>query len=160
MLQAPTLMIIGFIVMLHNAIWGVDSLISTFREVEAGAVLLAAYAMGIVVHEWLHGIGFTASGAPWKQIRFGVYKFTAYCQCDAAVPAAGFRWAVALPGMVLGLIPATAGLTFGWGWVTVFGALMTSAAVGDALILWALRSVPDGARIAYRPDIQRYEITH
>jgi hypothetical protein len=161
MLQIPVLLIIGIIVYTFGTVWGFASLAQTFRQPIAGIALLVAYPVGIVVHEWIHAFGFALfGGAPMNAIRIGMYKLTAFCQCDAPVSAPGFRAAIALPGIVLGVIPVIAAFGSGSGWWMLFGALMTSAALGDVLILWALRGVATRNRIAYRPRIGRYEVTN
>jgi hypothetical protein len=160
MLQIPVLMMIGFFLLAYNALWGIQTMAAVFRQPVAGIALLAAYPLGILVHEWLHAFGFAVfGGAPWKAIRIGVFRLTAFCQCDAPVHAEGFRAAIILPGLVLGMLPVAVALIFGFGWWLLFGALMASAALGDVLILWALRNVRPSARIVYHPRIGRYEIT-
>lgn len=158
-LQLPVLVVLIWFVLVHYGLWGVTSFADSFRNPLAALGLLAAYFAGIVIHELLHAVGFAGfGGAPWKSIRFGVYRLTAYCQCDAPIPTPGFRSAVALPGVALGLFPAAVGLTTGLAWLTIFGALLSAAALGDVLTLWVLRVAPDSSRIIYRPDIARYEV--
>jgi hypothetical protein len=160
MLQIPVLLITGLIVYTYGTVWGFTSLVQTFRQPIAGIALLVAYPVGILVHEWIHAFGFAVFGdAPMNTISIGMYRFTAYCQCNAPVSAPDFRVAIALPGIVLGVIPVVVAFAFGYGWWILFGALMTSAALGDVLILWALRGVEPQNRIAYRPRLGRYEIT-
>jgi hypothetical protein len=159
MLQLPVLTVVVAFVIFHYALWGMGSYADSFRYPLAGIGLLVAYPIGIVFHEVLHAVGFAGfGGAHWGSIRFGVYRMVAYCQCDTPVSAPGFRSAVAFPGVALGLFPAAVGLSTGLAWLTVFGALLTSAALGDLLTLWVLRTVPPTAKIVYRPHIARYEV--
>jgi hypothetical protein len=159
MLQIPVLIVVVMFLGLHHTLWGIESYANSFRYPPAGVGLLVAYPIGIVFHEALHAVGFAGfGGAHWRSIRFGVYKMVAYCQCDVPISTPGFRSAVAFPGVALGLFPLAVGLTTGLAWLTVFGALLTSAALGDLLTLWVLRNVPPTAKIVYRPHIARYEV--
>jgi hypothetical protein len=161
MLQIPVLMMIGLFLLAYNALWGIESMAVVFRHPLAGIALLVSYPLGILVHEWLHALGFAGfGGASWKMIRIGVFRLTAFCQCDMPVFAPSFRAAIVLPGLLLGILPVVIALIFGFGWWLLFGALMASAALGDVLILWALRNVPRRGKIVYRPRIGRYEVTY
>ena len=160
-LQIPVLMIIGLFLLAYDVLWGIESLAAVFRQPLAGITLAVAYPLGILVHELLHALGFVGFGsASWKMIRIGIFRLTAFCQCDAPVVVPGFRAAIALPGLLLGVFPVVVALIFGFGWWLLFGALMASAALGDVLILWTLRTVPRRGKIVYRPVISRYEVTY
>ena len=159
-LQIPVLAVNVLFIVLHHMLWGTESFVATFRHPLAGITLLLSYPLGIILHEVLHAVGFVMYGAPWKSIRFGMLKLTAYCQCNSPVSAQGFRSAVALPGVVLGLLPALIGLVFCLPWLTLFGGLFTSSALADALTLWTLRSVPAHSFIVYHPRTARYQIVN
>ncbi len=112
------------------------------------------FGAGVAVHEALHGIAWRLAGAPAGTVRFGfnLKMLTPYAHCSAAMPARAYRIGAMTPGLVLGLIPALAGLVLGLGEVFWFGALFTLAAGGDALILWLLRGVPGGRLVRDHPS--------
>ena len=56
-----------------------------------------------------------------------------------------------MPGLVLGILPATAGLLLGSGGLLVFGIVFTAAAGGDFLILWMIRNVPSNSLVEDHP---------
>lgn len=159
-LQIPVLSIVIVMVVVHYGLWGAESFATSFNQRPmAGIALLIAYPLGIIIHELLHAVGFAGfGGAPWHAIRFGFYRMAAYCQCDTPISVTGYRSAVALPGMALGLFPAAVGFSTGLAWLSVFGAMLTAAALGDLMILWALRAVPGASKVVYRPHIARYEV--
>lgn len=107
-----------------------------------GAVVLAA---GVVAHELLHGFSFVLLGrqplSNVKLLGFQKETLTPYSQCLIPVRATVYRWAVAMPGLVLGVIPSLVGIATGNGWALLFGLFFVLAAAGDALILWLLRRV-------------------
>jgi len=150
------LLVLAFAVVLgaYVALWGLPSRESVRALTRAGwlATLLPWAVIGVsaVVHEALHAVGFRAfGGVPWRSIRFGVNwrLLTPFAGTSTPMSARAYRWAGALPGLVLGVAPAVAGLALGSGWLASYGAFMLGAAGGDAVALWAIRRVPSGARV-------------
>jgi hypothetical protein len=122
-----------------------DSLVSPF---------LLVIAISIFAHELLHGLGFKWGGnVPWSEIQFGVKGFTVYAHCRVPLKTSAYRFAVFLPGLVLGFLPGLIGLALGSAWLTVYGVLMIIAALGDVVVLWLIRSVPSGMRVRDHPDL-------
>jgi hypothetical protein len=132
---------------LHLALWGTDGVRFPYP-------LLLVFVPLTVAHEWLHGLGFRLAGAPWSAIDFGfsVRRLTPFARCAAPLPAAGYRWSVLLPALLLGVVPAAIGLALGCFWVTVVGATMIGAAGGDLAVLWAIRAVPGPALVRDHPS--------
>ena len=126
------------------------SVVATALDERFGRVLLVML-VSIVAHEALHGVGFRYfGGVPRSAIRYGVnWKTLTPCAGTSAVMAArGSRWSVALPGLVLGLVPVLWALVSGSGLWAAFGAFMIAGAGGDGAALWAMRGVP--ARVLVR----------
>lgn len=118
-------------------------------------VLIPAMVLSVVLHEALHGVGFLLFGkAPRGSLHFGIDRQTStpYAGCRAPVPARAYRAAVLLPALILGALPAVAGLIFGIGWLAIWGAFMLAVAGGDFLVLWAIRSVPANALVLDHPE--------
>jgi hypothetical protein len=113
------------------------------------AVLVAS----IFVHEGLHGLGYLLGGARLSEVRFGIAwsKLMPYANCRTPLSARAYRVAGALPGVVLGLLPALVGVALGWWTWTLFGTLMVGSAGGDAAALWAIRRLPANARVIDHP---------
>lgn len=111
-----------------------------------------AIVAAIVIHEGLHGIGYKLAGARWDEIEYGVKSFSPYAHCKVPLRVNGYRIAVALPGLVLGILPGVAGILLGSAALTFFGAFMTSGALGDAIILWLLRDAPQNVRVLDHPS--------
>jgi Putative zincin peptidase len=115
--------------------------------------LCAAFFAGLFVHEGLHGLGFLLGGARSSEVKFGIAwsKLMLYTSCRVPLSARAYRVAVALPGVVLGLLPALVGLALGWWTWTLFGIFMIGPAAGDAAVLWAIRAVPGKTRVVDHP---------
>lgn len=109
----------------------------------------------VVAHEGVHAIGWIIFGhVPPRDIRFGVDMKTLSPYAHARVPMrmAGYRIGAALPGIVTGILPVVIGTLIGHGWLTFLGAFMVTGAVGDLLVLWAIRDVPGDARVLDHPS--------
>lgn len=135
-------------------IWGgvdfLNGVLGLFRP----ALVLSVLIVSVVIHEALHGVGFIWIGRqPRQAVRFGFQwkTLTPYAHCKSALPASAYRWAIFLPGLVLGLIPALVGISFGVVWLSLYGAIMLIAAGGDLMILWLIRSIPSTALIIDHP---------
>lgn len=128
------------------------SLIKLFGGVLA---VMAIFLLGIVAHELLHGIGwiFFTKGK-FKAISFGIKweYLTPYCHCSEPLRKWQFVIGAALPGFVLGILPAIISYfngSFSW-WF--FGFFFTASAGGDIIALWMLRKVPKGVLIQDHPS--------
>jgi hypothetical protein len=60
--------------------------------------------------------------------------------------------AIALPGLVLGVLPLVLGLSLGRWWLTAYAFLMLLAAAGDTLLLWIMRGVSGDAWMQDHPS--------
>jgi len=145
-----------FFVRPYQQLWS-TGLIDHLLETEGpGLPLLAAgMLLSILVHELLHLVGFLAIGrAPWSAVRIGVsWKALApYAHCHQPMTARAYRISVALPGLLLGLLPAIIGLLFGSPWILLWGSVMIIAAGGDLAVLLAMFRVPVGTMVRDHPS--------
>ena len=139
----------------YLGLWGVAALGAGFRSVARLQVLIPLFAALVVIHELLHATGFLLfAKVGRKDIRFGVNwrALSPYAHCKAAVGARAYKWAVALPGLVLGVLPNAIGLVTGSGWLLLWGFFMVIASAGDIAILWAIRRVPAVAVLRDHPS--------
>lgn len=134
----------------HLLLWGSPAA----GDGPSATLLMTVVFGGIVVHEALHGVGYVWGGAGRSEVEFGVdwSSLTPYAHCEAPLRCGPYRWAIALPGLALGVVPLLVGLAVG-SWPTVLlAALMLGAAGGDAMLLWMLRGVPSDAWVRDHPD--------
>lgn len=117
-------------------------------------VFVPMVVISIVVHEGLHGLGFLLAGVPRASLRFGIQRemMTPYASCTVPVEARRYRFAAALPALVLGLVPALASWITGWAPAAVYAMWMLLFAGGDLLILWIIRDVPPDTRVIDHPS--------
>lgn len=134
------LALILLILALHAEVWGGESVRALVGNRPVLVPLAVALAFSVAVHELLHLVGYVLlGGAPMDRVHLEWRGPVILARCDVPIPARSYRAAVALPGVVLGLVPAIVGLWLGIAWLTVYGAVMLGASVGDMGVLWAIR---------------------
>lgn len=132
-------------------VWGSSSVAASTGS---PLILIAAFIVGVIAHELLHGVGFMLGGASREEVDFGIHwhVLSPYAHCSTPLRADPYRLALVLPALVLGLLPTIAGLLLGGFWVVFFGAVMLMVAGGDAAVLWAIRNVPQAAWVQDHPS--------
>lgn len=118
-------------------------------------LMLVVFILGAVVHELLHGLTwavFCKNGL--KSIKYGVYwkMLTPYCHCKEVLPLRHYMIGGMMPGLVMGLLPALAGIAMGHFLLFLFGLFFSMAAAGDLLILWMLRRQQASDLVQDHPD--------
>jgi len=99
---------------------------------------IPATILGIVIHEWIHGLSWTLLGRlPRGSIRYGfdTKTLTPFAHCRVPMAARPYWLGAAMPGWILGLLPGFLGPLLDLPFLTGFGWLMTMMAGGDVLIL-------------------------
>ena len=116
--------------------------------------LLPSLLIGIVVHELLHGItwGYYSPNG-MKSIKFGFkWKFlTPYCHCKEPLKVKHYRIGVAMPLLILGIIPSVIAIVIGHGALLSFGIIFTWAAGGDIIALYMLRKLDNDIYVSDHP---------
>jgi|688.fasta_scaffold258304_2 hypothetical protein len=108
-------------------------------------VALPTFLLGIIVHEFIHGITWASlCGKSIREIKFGVQwkTLTPYAHSPFAMNCRIFRWGAVMPLLVLGIAPYIVALILGLPMVMGFALLNILAATGDLLILWITRHLP------------------
>lgn len=123
---------------------------------EASAYLLgvAAVVLLLIGHELAHALGWVMfGGVPLRKIRFGFDRKTGNPYAHAQVPmrAWGYRIGAGLPLVITGLLPVLIGILANIPWLTVAGAVLTSGASGDLIVLWIIRALPADALVLDHP---------
>lgn len=134
---------------LHLVLWGLPDWPTdmTFIGLLQATILylaafLAIYIVSAVAHEGLHALAMlVVARVSWRSIRFGMrlHEGVAYVHTSTPMTVRAYRVVLVLPGLVLGLIPALAGLALGNGYLTVYGFVMLASAIGDIVMLIRLR---------------------
>ena len=135
-------------------IWGEGALDGALDGIHSGA-LIGIFIGGIVLHEILHGIGWALAGRKrWGEISFGfkLKSLTPYATVDGLLEIWAYRVGSALPGVTLGLAPWAISLFVGHAGLHLFGVVFIVVAIGDAVVLWLLRDVPNTIHVQDHPE--------
>ncbi|MBR1834451.1 MAG: DUF3267 domain-containing protein [Bacteroidales bacterium] len=104
------------------------------------SMLLLACLIAIVVHELIHGLTWMAvTHSSFKHLTFGLMSGAVYCHIDVPMTKRAYCCGALMPLLLLGVVPYIVSLIVGNLWVMLFGATMIGAAMGDVLIVWAIR---------------------
>ncbi len=117
-------------------------------------VLLTAIVLGVVVHEWIHAITWVIFGRKsFPKIKFGFQwkTLTPYAHLTEPVEVNAYRLGAFMPGFVLGIVVYFFSLLLGNGNLFWFSLIHTSAAGGDWLVLWLIRSLKPGTMVEDHP---------
>jgi hypothetical protein len=118
------------------------------------AVLILVVLLGVVVHEFIHGISWMIFGhKPFSAIKFGFQwkTFTPYAHLTEPVEVNAYRLGAFMPGFILGILIYIVSLVLGDGNLLWFSLVHTAAAGGDWLILWLIRHVKPGIKVEDHP---------
>lgn len=102
--------------------------------------LILAILLAIVVHELIHGITWMAvTHSSFKHLSFGLLPGGVYCHIDVPMKKRAYVVGALMPLMLLGVVPFILSLFSGSVALMFFGATMIGTAMGDVLIVWAIR---------------------
>lgn len=135
-------------------LWREMAFLDAFTGVKL-PMLLLAFVATVLLHEGVHGLTWTlAGGLELSEIKYGViWKALApYAHPKVPLPAWVYRLGVAMPGLLLGLLPAAIGLVLGDSILAGWGALLLSFGAGDLLVLLAISSVPAATLVRDHPS--------
>jgi hypothetical protein len=136
-------------------LWGTANLRTGLVGFIRPVSFLPVFLCGVVLHEFLHGIGWMYFGKkPFRALRFGfkLLALSPFAHCTEPLTAHAYKVGSFLPAFLLGLVPCGIAFLTGNGWFICFGILFTVAASGDFLILWIIRKVPADQLVGDHPS--------
>ena len=112
-----------------------------FRSLKDSLFFFAGVIILTIAHELVHGITWSMfSPNRFNDIEFGFMKetLTPYCTCRAPLGKKEYILGTIMPLIVIGIIPAIAGILMHSFMVMLLGVVMISSAAGDIMIVNAL----------------------
>ncbi len=97
---------------------------------------------GAIIHELLHAVVWLVYlHKGFRILKFGIMSpdMSPYVHCKEPLPVWVYRIGIVLPALVLGILPAVAGIVTGIGLLFLFGFFFTWTASGDLIVLWMIR---------------------
>lgn len=137
----------------HWWLWSANPLSVVLKTVHP-FILLGVFVAGAALHEAVHGATFVAvGGLKRSDLMFGVQwrTLTPFAHPRVPVPARVYRIAIAMPGLILGALPALAGIIYGISALSAWGAVFLAAASGDLLALITLGTLPGSVLVQDHP---------
>lgn len=137
-------------------IWGTGPIRAAFDAYFQWPVwiILGMVAL-IVLHELLHGLTWQRlSGVAREDVYYGIKweALSPYAHLKVPIQMRPYRWGIAMPGLVLGVLPTLAGLISGSGLVFFIGLFMLIGASGDMIVLYLLRKDDPDTLVEDHPD--------
>ncbi len=118
------------------AIWGGISLGRPW----SGMLFIIGFWVGIVVHELIHGFTWMwVTHSSFRHLRFGLLRGGVYCHIDVPMNKRGYVMGALMPLLLLGIVPFLLSFAIHSLWMMLFGAIFIACAMGDVLIVWAIR---------------------
>ncbi len=116
--------------------------------------------ISIVIHELIHGYFFARyNHSGWKSVKFGfnIKMLAPYATCQEPVKVKHFRIIVAMPTIILGIIPLLISLSIYHNLLLFFyAAFMILSGIGDILVLWVVRKLDANQYIIDHPRTLGY----
>lgn len=118
-----------------------DADLAVFDMLWLGVMLV----VGIVVHELIHGLTWIAlTKGRFSHLSFGTMQGAVYCHVDVPMTKRNYIIMALMPGLLTGMVPWLAGIATGSLLWMLFGAIMIGGAMGDIMIVRAIRvETPD-----------------
>lgn len=110
---------------------------------------------GIFIHELIHLLSWKIfTRFPWSTFKIGFQwkVLTPYAHCNQPMDIFPYRIGSAAPGLLLGIVPWLISLFNGNVLLFFYGLAFTTAAGGDFLILWMLRTVKPHTLVEDHPS--------
>lgn len=117
--------------------------------------LVCAVLLGVMIHELIHRLSWMIfERKPFSAIQFGFpwKTFTPYAHLKVPIDVNAYRLGTVMPGFLLGIMTYILSLLFGSGDLFWFSLIHTSAAGGDWLILWLIRTIKAGTQVEDHPS--------
>ncbi len=131
------------------AIWG-D--ISFGRPWSAMLFCIGIFA-GVAVHELIHGFTWMwATRSSFSHLRFGLLRGGVYCHIDVPMSKRKYVVGALMPLLLLGVVPFLLSFATHSLWLMLFGAIFIGCAMGDVLIVWAIRKEPPDTLVYDHPS--------
>ena len=118
------------------AIWGGFSLGNPWT----GMLFIVGFGVGVAVHELIHGFTWMwATHSGFRHLRFGLLRGGVYCHIDVPMSRRKYVVGALMPLLLLGVVPFLLSFATNSLWLMLFGACFIGCAMGDVLIVWAIR---------------------
>ena len=118
------------------AIWGDFSLGNPWN----GMLFIIGFWVGVAVHELIHGFTWMwVTHSSFSHLRFGLLCGGVYCHIDVPMSKRKYVVGALMPLLLLGIVPFLLSFVIHSLWLMLFGVIFIGCAMGDVLIVRAIR---------------------
>jgi hypothetical protein len=136
---------IVFVLLLpYYLIFGTEEVMK-IREFFRLSVFIPSAVIGIVVHEFIHGLTWAVSAKMGlANIKFGfqLKSLTPYAHSKLPMKTNAYRMGAVMPLLLMGVLPYLFALISNNPYTIGFGLFFSFVASGDIMILWLIRKLP------------------
>ena len=131
------------------AVWGGIS----FGRPWSSMLFCIGIFAGVAVHELIHGFTWMwATRSGFSHLRFGLLRGGVYCHIDVPMSKRKYVVGALMPLLLLGVVPFLLSFATHSLWLMLFGAIFIGCAMGDVLIVWAIRKEPPDTLVYDHPS--------
>ena len=131
------------------AVWGGIS----FGRPWSSMLFCIGIFAGVAVHELIHGFTWMwATRSGFSHLRFGLLRGGVYCHIDVPMSKRKYVVGALMPLLLLGVVPFLLSFATNSLWLMLFGAIFIGCAMGDVLIVWAIRKEPPDTLVYDHPS--------
>lgn len=137
------------------------SMKETAKSIASGAAIFKGFGfflmlfLGIIVHELIHGLTWSiyAKGGH-KSMKYGILAkmLTPYCHCKEPLKLKHYMIGAAMPGILLGVVPAIIAIAIGNPTLLALAIIFTLVAIGDAMIIDLIRKEDPDSLVLDHPS--------
>ena len=100
---------------------------------------------GVAVHELIHGFTWMwVTRSSFRHLRFGLLPGGVYCHIDVPMSKQRYVIGALMPLLLIGVVPFLLSFALHNLWLMLFGVIFIASAMGDVMIVWAIRKeTPD-----------------
>ncbi len=138
----------------YYLIFGIEEVIK-IREFFRLSVFIPSIFIGILVHEFIHGLTWAVSAKIGiANIKFGfqLKSLTPYAHSKLPMKTNAYRIGAAMPILLMGVLPYLFALISNSSYAIGFGLFFSFVASGDIMILWLIRKLPGYQLIQDHPS--------
>ncbi len=152
-MMTANLLAIGFLVVFGALCWWVFGMIWGGEEWRFSFWLVVPLVAGIVVHELVHGITWLLLlRKGFRHLGFGFLPGGVYCHIDVPMVKRDYVIGALMPLFLVGVVPLVVSFFVGSYLWLFLGIIMVVSALGDIMIVWAIRKEPADALIYDHPS--------
>jgi hypothetical protein len=140
---------------LFEFLWHRDALADITRQPGGWPGAIAIVAASAVLHELLHAFGLRAfARVPWRSITLRpTWRGLGFvARPNVPVPSPAYRGSIALPAVILGVVPIVLGLLMGGGLFVLWGLFFSLECFTDVAVLLATRKASSRVWVLDHPD--------